>query len=138
MGASRKGYVYRFLDENLKVLYVGKTVNMHYRMKEHFSKKSHLADSGLYEKVHKIEYITCPTEYDSLAKELYYINLYKPQYNTMSKIKQVIYPNKNDIWKTWKIVKPINKQIEQDNKNLSKFLPFVVMLFFILTLSLYF
>ena len=39
MGASRKGYVYRFLDENLKVLYVGKTVNMHYRMKEHFSKR---------------------------------------------------------------------------------------------------
>ena len=73
-----------------------------------------------------------------MAKELYYINLYKPQYNTMSKIKQVIYPNQKDIWKTWKIVKPINKQIEQDNKNLARFLPFVVMLFFILTLSLYF
>ena len=37
---NRKGYVYKFIDEKDNVLYVGKTVNMEQRMKNHFSKKS--------------------------------------------------------------------------------------------------
>ena len=72
----RKSYCYRFLDGKNKVLYVGKTVNMHNRMKNHFSKKSHLANTDLYSQVQRIEYITCKDEVQSLQNELYYINLY--------------------------------------------------------------
>ena len=52
----RKSYIYRFLDMNNTVLYVGKTVNLANRMKNHFSKKSHLANTDLYNQVQRIEY----------------------------------------------------------------------------------
>ena len=59
MQINRKGYVYKFIDEKNNVLYVGKTVNMDARMKQHFSQKSHLHGSGLYEQIQRIEYMTC-------------------------------------------------------------------------------
>ena len=96
MQINRKGYVYKFLDEKNNVLYIGKTVNMEQRMKNHFSKKSHLANTDLYSKVQRIEYLTCKDEFEALQKELTYINLYKPKYNTASKIKQLIDPPQGD------------------------------------------
>ena len=76
MQINRKGYVYKFIDEKNNVLYVGKTVNMDARMKNHFSKKSHLAHTDLYNKVQRIEYMTCKNEFEALQKELMYINFY--------------------------------------------------------------
>ena len=55
----RKGFVYKFILDKNQVLYVGKTVNMDAIMKQHFSKKSHLFGSGLYEQIQRIEYMTC-------------------------------------------------------------------------------
>lgn len=106
----RKGYVYRFIGMHEEILYVGMTNNLDRRYKEHFkSKKNHLIKQGkgdVYNKVQRIEYITCKDEYTALQKELYYINLYKPRYNTMSKIKQVITPSKEvDHWKVYKVLK---------------------------------
>lgn len=136
MQVARKGYVYRFLDENLNILYVGKTIDMEKRMKVHFSPKSHKAHTDLYEKIHKIEYINCKTEYDALVKELHYINYYKPPYNKDAKIKQIIRSNEKDVWKTYKIIRPISKQKEFENSFRQKVLPAVILLFFIGTLFL--
>ena len=127
----RKGYCYRFMSDKNQVLYVGKTVNMDARMKNHFSKKSHLYGSGLYEQVQRIEYITCKSEYDALQKELAYINFYKPKYNSASKIKQLIDPPGNDKWKVYKVIRPLTKEQEKTNENMRRFLPIAICLFFI-------
>ena len=132
----RKSYCYRFLDEKNNVLYVGKTVNMHNRMKNHFSKKSHLANTNLYSQVQRIEYITCKDEFQSLQNELYYINLYKPKYNSQSKIKQMIKIDKsiNDNWKVWKVIKPMDSKQAQINHRREKYLPLAMSVFFIITI----
>ena len=127
----RKGFVYKFIDEKNQVLYVGKTVNMDARMKNHFSKKSHLAHTDLYTKVQRIEYITCKSEYEALQKELAYINFYKPRYNSASKIKQLIDPPGNDKWKVYKVIKPLTTEQEKTNRNIQKWLPIAMCLFFI-------
>ena len=129
----RKSYCYRFLDGKNNVLYVGKTVNMHNRMKNHFSKKSHLANTDLYNQVQRIEYITCKDEFQSLQNELYYINLYKPKYNSQSKIKQLIKrdPSIKDNWKVYKVIKPMNSKQAQINHRREKYLPVAMSIFFI-------
>ena len=127
----RKGYVYRFMSDKNQVLYVGKTVNMDQRMKHHFSKKSHLAHTDLYTRVQRIEYMTCKSEYEALQKELMYINFYKPKFNTASKIKQLIDPPGNDKWKVYKVIRPLTKEQEKTNRNIQKWLPIAMCLFFI-------
>ena len=127
----RKGFVYKFISDKNQVLYVGKTVNMDARMKNHFSKKSHLAHTDLYTKVQRIKYITCKSEYEALQKELAYINFYKPRYNSASKIKQLIDPPGNDKWKVYKVIKPITTEQEKTNRNIQKWLPIAMCLFFI-------
>ena len=132
----RKGYVYRFVDDKNRVLYVGKTVNMERRMKQHFSKDSHLYKNGkgdLYEKVCKIEYITCKDEFTALQKELLYINLFKPRYNTDAKIKQLINTSDaNDKWKVYKIVREISKEQEVQNRRVALLMPVMIYAMFIL------
>lgn len=131
----RKGYVYKFIDENNRILYIGKTTNMERRMKQHFSSNSHLKKQGkgdIYNKIQRIEYLKCNTEYDALVKELYYINYYKPKYNTASKIKQLLPPlEKEDRWKVYKVIKPLKKENTIENKIAFKLLPIAMVLFFI-------
>ena len=127
----RKGFVYKFISDKNQVLYVGKTVNMDARMKNHFSQKSHLAHTDLYTKVQRIEYITCKSEYEALQKELAYINFYKPRYNSASKIKQLIDPPGNDKWKVYKVIKPLTTEQEKTNRNIQKWLPIAMCLLFI-------
>ncbi|XTR39303.1 nucleotide excision repair endonuclease (plasmid) [Paraclostridium tenue] len=129
----RKAYVYKFVGERNDILYIGKTVNMERRMSQHFGSKSHLKKMGkgdIYGKIQRIEYLKCKTEYDALLKELYYINYYKPPYNSSSKIKQIIPPQKEkDNWKLYKTIKPLKKEITRDNTRIEKYLPIVLLLF---------
>ena len=37
-------YVYRFLDKDNEIIYVGKTYNLETRLKTHFGKKGHLPE----------------------------------------------------------------------------------------------
>ena len=128
----RKGFVYKFISDKNQVLYVGKTVNMDARMKQHFSQKSHLYGSGLYEQIQRIEYMTCKNEFEALQKELMYINFYKPKFNTASKIKQLIDPPPStDKWKVYKVIRPLTKEQEKTNRNIQKWLPIAMCLFFI-------
>ena len=132
----RKGFVYKFISDKNQVLYVGKTVNMDARMKQHFSKKSHLFGSGLYEQIQRIEYMTCKNEFEALQKELIYINFYKPRYNSASKIKQLIDPPPNtDRWKVYKVIKPLESHQERENYIRAKYLPLVTASAFIFILK---
>lgn len=132
----RKGYVYKMIDMSNQVLYVGKTVNITRRMKQHFSNKSHLYGRGLYENIQRIEYITCKNEYESLQTELYYINFYKPKFNKESKIADfvAIDNNINKNWKVWKVLKSIPLEQQLLNERYAKYMPLAMGVFFIATI----
>ena len=68
----KKYYVYRFLNKDNVVTYVGRTTNLRQRFLQH----EHLTNL-----VSKIEYIECDSEAEMAWKEIYYINLF---YNDLS------------------------------------------------------
>ena len=94
-------FVYRFLNENNVIIYVGRTQNLQQRFIQHYH---------LNEDVVKIEYIECQTEADMVWREIYYINLY---YNEMSTNISDVYDNGKitnmyleDKWIEYKIAPP--------------------------------
>ena len=72
--------VYRFLNKENEVIYVGKTEALSHRIASHFS-RGHLPKK-CYEEVNKIEFIPMQSTVLMDIKEIYYINLYKPKYNS--------------------------------------------------------
>lgn len=111
-------FVYRFLDNENNILYVGKTKNsLNNRIRQHFSENGHL-DKKCYEKVSFIEYIELKNKIEMDIKELYYINKWKPIFNSKDK-------NDEDFDFTieenskWKAYQHVDKNYEQiiDNKN---------------------
>lgn len=77
------GYIYRFLNNEDKVIYIGKTSNLTKRINHHFS-FGHLEDN-CYLSCTKIEYMELPTMTDTSMAEIYFINKYKPLYNICDK-----------------------------------------------------
>lgn len=93
----RKYYVYRFLNKDNIITYVGRTVNLYKRFLQH----DHLTET-----VSKIEYIECESEAEMAWKEIYYINLY---YNELSTNLSDVYRGGqmkdiglNDKWRKYK------------------------------------
>lgn len=76
-------YLYRFLNDDNKVIYVGKTQNLIKRMLKHFN-SGHLPED-CYNQVVTVQYLILKTKMDMDIKELYYINKDKPRYNAQSK-----------------------------------------------------
>lgn len=97
-------YVYRFIDTNNEIIYVGKTVNIDRRMSEHFGGKGHL-DVTCYKSTARIEYMKFDTEVDSLIAETYFINLYRPRYNKLNKTNKVSKTTLIDIEPNFKLYK---------------------------------
>lgn len=75
-------YVYRFVDANHKIIYVGRTNDLSTRMSTHFGKNGHLP-KACYQQVHRIDYLQVETKNDMKIKELYYISRYRPLFNTV-------------------------------------------------------
>lgn len=91
-------YVYRFLNKDLKVIYVGRTNSMDKRMYQHFRQKGNLPAEG-YESVHRVDFIECKTHNDMKIKELYYIGKYRPTYNRQENYDVSIGLNElEDVW----------------------------------------
>lgn len=85
-------YVYRFKDKNNKIIYVGKTINLDNRFKQH---------EHLTEDVKTIEYIECASESDMAWKEIYYINLFKNDKTTNTASVYHDKPTKIDFGDKW-------------------------------------
>lgn len=99
-------YTYRFVDSNGEIIYVGYTgqSNVGKRMNQHFT-KGHLPDK-CYKSVAKIEFIEWSTDCDAQVMEVYYINKYKPMYNTLNKRKDKLTLQLEDKkWKVYKVLK---------------------------------
>lgn len=70
-------YIYRFLDCDNNVLYLGRTHALRKRIRKH----NHLPKE-CYERTKYIQMFSCENEADSCILEIYLINKYKPPYNT--------------------------------------------------------
>ena len=76
-------YVYRFMDKNNKVLYVGRTHDLKRRLRSHLS-NGHLP-TDCYSSIYKIEYMMLENFADMALYEVYMINKFCPEYNTQDK-----------------------------------------------------
>lgn len=90
-------FVYRFINSNGTIIYVGKTSQpLHQRFATH----SHLPDE-CYRQVRRIEYIECANAAETSIKEVYYINLYKnnvPYFNVLDVREPVRGIELHDAW----------------------------------------
>ena len=71
-----KNCVYRFLNKDNEIIYIGKAVRLKARIDSH----NHLSKECYAERV-KIEYVEFNTEDDALFVEQYLISKHKPKYN---------------------------------------------------------
>lgn len=82
-------YVYRFLDKNNKVLYVGRTNNLEKRIASHFlNKDAQIVKRN--ERTEHIQYTSFSTKTYSAIYEIFLINLWKPKYNTLDKYNETL------------------------------------------------
>lgn len=79
----QKPGVYIFLDNNEKVLYVGKAINLRSRVSSYFSQNAKLFErtSKLVDKIEKIKTVIVESELEALLLEAFYIKKYNPYYN---------------------------------------------------------
>lgn len=79
--------VYIMLDENGKVIYVGKARVLKNRVRQYFHSPHSLNDKtmAMVSKIADFTYIITPTEADALALEANLIKKYKPAYNILLK-----------------------------------------------------
>lgn len=74
----KENIVYRYVDLNGEIIYVGKTENLKKRFNQHKSE-------DMYKECYKVEYIELENVADIEIYETYYINKYHPKYN-LSKV----------------------------------------------------
>ncbi|NLB12039.1 GIY-YIG nuclease family protein, partial [Candidatus Dojkabacteria bacterium] len=108
----QKPGIYKFLDKEKEILYIGKATNLKNRVRSYFS-------SNLYDRprikqiiplIHSIEVIETNNEIESLVLESILIKKYKPLYNTEKKDDKSyvwIYISTKDIFPTVKIVRKV-------------------------------
>ncbi len=83
-------YVYRFLDRNNNIIYVGKTTNIDKRISSHLVNARQINYKYIhYDNIYKIEYAIVPSEYHMNIYEIHYICKYKPIYNKQYKVNNV-------------------------------------------------
>lgn len=106
-------YLYRFLDKNGNVIYVGRTDQP---LIDRINTHNHLPER-CYKDRKKIEYSICKDKPTLVIYELYYINKWKPKYNTVQKYKDEIGLQLPEL--TWELYNP--KDFFQNNtKNKKK------------------
>lgn len=80
-------YIYKFINYEGNIIYVGKTGDIKKRMKQHFGPRPHLPKE-CYEQVYKIYYASVSSKYNAEFLETFFINKYHPIYNTDKKYKE--------------------------------------------------
>ena len=105
-------YIYRFIDCDNNIIYVGKTSQtLDKRMGQHFT-KGHLSKE-CYSSIARIEYQKYKTESDALVMETYYITKYDPKYNKLQKSRDLptleLDINEWKLYRQYKMIKPAQK-----------------------------
>lgn len=128
-------YTYRFVDIYGNIIYVGKTIDIDKRMKQHFGGKGHL-DKKCYSSVARIEYQKYKTESDALIMETYYITKYNPKYNKLGKSRDLPSITFNIEEKEWKLYKVL--KVADTGNTTTKGKVIIGFLYIIIILLLYF
>ena len=105
-------YIYRFIDCDNNVIYVGKTSQtLDKRIGQHFT-KGHLSKE-CYSSIARIEYQKYKTESDALVMETYYITKYDPKYNKLQKSRDLptleLDINEWKLYRQYKMIRPAQK-----------------------------
>lgn len=74
-------YIYRFLNNQNEIIYIGRTKNIKQRMEHHLGNRSHL-NVNVYKELNSIEYCKLNNSNEMYIYEIYLINKYSPKYNT--------------------------------------------------------
>jgi len=79
--------VYRFIDKDDVIIYVGKAKNLRNRLSSYFGEKKHAAykTRTMVKNADHFEYIVVDTEHDALLLENTLIKKFQPRYNVMLK-----------------------------------------------------
>ena len=79
--------IYKFINEDDTILYVGKAKNLKNRLASYFGNKKHQMNKtrALVKNAHHIEFTIVETEQDALLLENTLIKKYQPRYNVMLK-----------------------------------------------------
>lgn len=78
--------IYKYLDKDLNLVYVGKSISLKKRVQSYFSTKNlGLKTQQLVKKIYRIEYIKVQGEFEALLLESDLIREHKPYYNVQSK-----------------------------------------------------
>ena len=79
--------VYKFLDANNSILYVGKAIDLKNRVSSYFTSPQLLGEKTkiLVSQIKKIQITIVETELEALLLEAFYIKKYKPKYNILQK-----------------------------------------------------
>lgn len=82
--------VYRFMDNEAQVIYIGKANNIHNRLfNQHFSSKGSNVNKKAYHETAKLEIIKLNDPGETAGMELYLIDKYRPKYNKQDKRKNI-------------------------------------------------
>lgn len=101
-------YVYRFVDLENHVIYVGKTNSLETRIAQHKTNKM-----PFWNKWYKIEYVEFENENDQLLYEILMINKFNPIYNSKDKYNSTL--SINDVKEhDWKIFDEIRLLSEKE------------------------
>ena len=73
-------YIYKMFDKNNKIIYIGKTIDIDQRIRQHMMDK----DKNWFKTVSKIYYAECLNKTDMDIYEIYYINKLVPLHNKQS------------------------------------------------------
>jgi len=73
-------YIYKMFDKNNKIIYIGKTIDIDQRIRQHMMDK----DKNWFKTVSKIYYAECLNKTDMDVYEIYYINKLVPLHNKQS------------------------------------------------------
>ena len=82
------GYVYRFINKDEQIIYVGSTEDLYKRLKQHFE-HGHLGDY-CYNQVLYVDYAEFSTRTEAYMYEQYEIARLQPEYNTNGKVDEEI------------------------------------------------
>nr|WP_195931217.1 GIY-YIG nuclease family protein [[Eubacterium] tenue] len=77
---TEKYYLYRFLDREENIIYIGKTSNLDRRIRNHLYGNGGLSDE-CYSRLSKIQVLEFESQTLRDINEIYYINIFKPPYN---------------------------------------------------------
>jgi predicted GIY-YIG superfamily endonuclease len=80
----KRYYVYRFLDSEDNVIYIGKTNNLKQRMNTHFSPMGGHLPYECYHYVKTIEFVEFVSEYKMSIYEIQLMYFYKCKYNSIN------------------------------------------------------